>query len=192
MKLNPTSTCPSWPLRITFPSYKSFKYLKSLTFPLNSSSLAKITWIFFHIYEAVSSNSDHSFLYSELLPSGPNSSWILALKTDAVWRDCTSTANKANGFKLYVSRTILLFKHPSKIFAFSAKQHDTDSCSTCDPAHPQVLFLAANQLFLTLHFHSWQFLPKCSTPYLSLLNVMLFFRLFWTLIMSSNTQSLRI
>lgn len=59
MKLNPTSTCPSWPLKIALPSYKSFKYLKSLTFPLNSSSLAKITWIFFHIYEAASSNSDH-------------------------------------------------------------------------------------------------------------------------------------
>lgn len=59
MKLNPTSTCPSWPLKIAPPSYKSFKYLKSLTFPLNSSSLAKITWIFFHIYEAASSNSDH-------------------------------------------------------------------------------------------------------------------------------------
>lgn len=60
MKLNPISTCPSWSLKIAFPSYKSFKYLKSLTFPLNSSSLAKITWIFFHIYEVVSSNSDHS------------------------------------------------------------------------------------------------------------------------------------
>lgn len=59
MKLNPTSTCPSWPLKIALPSYKSFKYLKSLTFSLNSSSLAKITWIFFHIYEAASSNSDH-------------------------------------------------------------------------------------------------------------------------------------
>lgn len=60
MKFNPTSICPSWPLKIKFPSYKSFKYLKSLTFPLNSSSLAKITWIFFHIYEVVLSDSDHS------------------------------------------------------------------------------------------------------------------------------------
>lgn len=60
MKFNPLSTCPSWSLKIPFPSYKSFKYLKSLTFPLNASSLAKIIWIFFHIYEVVSSNSDHS------------------------------------------------------------------------------------------------------------------------------------
>lgn len=60
MKVNPTSMCPSWPLKIAFPSYKSFKYLKSLTFPLNSSSLAKITWIFFHIYEVASLNSDYS------------------------------------------------------------------------------------------------------------------------------------
>lgn len=60
MKVNPTSNCSSWPLKIASPSYKSFKYLKSLTFPLNSSSLAKIIWIFFHIYEVVSLNSDYS------------------------------------------------------------------------------------------------------------------------------------
>lgn len=144
MKLNPTSTCPSWPLKIALPSYKSFKYLKSLTFSLNSSSLAKITWIFFHIYEAASSNSDHlhfstlnSFQVVQILLETWHSKQMLSA-------DCTSTANKANGFNLYVSQTILLFKHPSKIFAYSAKQHDTDSYLTCDPVHPQVLFPVAS------------------------------------------------
>ena len=59
LTLNPISTCPLRPLKTAFPSYKSFKYLKSLTFHLISSSLAKITQIFFHLYEVVSSNSDH-------------------------------------------------------------------------------------------------------------------------------------
>lgn len=163
-KVNPTSMCPSWPLKIAFPSYKSFKYLKSLTFPLNSSSLAKITWIFFHIYEVVSSNSDYShfstlnsFQVVQILLESWHSKLMLSAQT------VHQQQNKANGFKLYVSQRILLFEHPSKIFAFSAKQHDTDSCSTCDPVHPHVLFLVANQLFFTLHFNSWQFLPKCST-----------------------------
>lgn len=154
MKINAISACPSWSLKIASPSYKSFKYLKSLTFPWTSSSLAKITLIFFHLYEPVSSNSDQlRFFSSELLPSSPNSSWILAPQTDAV---CTlrPTANKADGFKLYISQTTLPFKHPNKICLF-CKQHDTDSCSTCDPVHPQVLFLVPNQLFLTLHSHSW-------------------------------------
>lgn len=59
-----------------------------------------------------------AFLFSELFPSSPNSLSILVLRY-CLHTETIPTANKAKRCKLYISQTLLLFKHPNKIFAFS-------------------------------------------------------------------------